>query len=217
MISSRFSKSKTDQIPETGLNNSESNDAIAKPDNNLSPHSQLVQRGVYLGSAQQCNRNTTQTPSMTTYGNGSDGIDIAKRNQEIREQIIGQYRERAVDVGQTAGVSQQAAGVKLPTDVAAVNSCKNRSLESVSTKQTLLDSETPNRFRDQTDARNVGCNLKSEHIQSGNVARNVKRFQNGSNGNSSIRLNEICEPSSSGKKIKCFFFINSYYCTFTRI
>lgn len=190
MISSRFNKSKTDQIPETGLNNSESNETPKGADNNLSPHSQLVQRGVYLANSQPGNRNTAAT---TGYGN--NGIDIAKRNQEVRDQIIGQYRERAVDVAHTAGISQQTDSSSPCDGIANGRHAYELGPRPASTsKPTMLDGETPNRYRDHQGARG---NPRFEHTQ-GNVLRNVKRFQD--SGDGIVRLNDGCD-STKGKII----------------
>ncbi|XP_065211101.1 uncharacterized protein LOC135839136 isoform X2 [Planococcus citri] len=191
MISSRFSKQKSDQIPETGLNNSESNETMKTENNNLSPHSQLVQRGVYLANSQQCNRNVN-------YGSNNNGnmADMAKRSQEVRDQIIGQqcqqqmqYRERGVDVGQTAGVSQQASSAVIGNNdnncVAGSSKqyyqdCSNRA----TSRQSILDNETPNRFR-EVEQQNANAaavsaaNRRYEQVPSnGNVSRNIRRFQN---------------------------------------
>lgn len=178
MISSRFSKQKSDQIPETSLNNSSESNETAKPDNNLSPHSQLVQRGVYLANSQQCNRNLN-------HGSNNNGIDMAKRSQEVRDQIIGQcqqYRERGVDVGQTAGVSQQVSSTIGNDNCVAGSSkqyyqdCSNRT----SSRQSILDNETPNRFREmeQQNATNGVARRYEQVPPSGNVSRNIRRFQN---------------------------------------
>lgn len=187
MISSRFSKSKTDQFPETGLNNSDSNETPKGINHSLSPHSQLVQRGVYLANSQPCNRNTTTT---NVYSN--NGIDIAKRNQEVREQIMGQYRERAVDVGHTAGISQQTVGNVTPMDGVT----NGRHTYEVShrpmptPKHSVLDGETPHRYRDHQ------------------VTKNVKRCQNENDG--IIRRNDECEPTA-GKKTLCYSSLSTYY------
>lgn len=163
MISSRFSK-KYDQIPETGLNNSESNETPAKNDNNLSPHSQLVQRGVYLANSQ---------PRNTNYNSNNNGVEAAKRSQEIRDHAA-QYRERAVDVGQTAGISQQlsvAGNDCAPSSSKQYYDCSTRA----ASRQSVLDNETPNRYREmeqQNSARRY-----EQQIPNGNAMR--RRFQNG--------------------------------------
>ncbi len=196
MISSRFSKTKTDQIPETGLNNSESNEATAKADNNLSPHSQLVQRGVYLGSSQS--QQQQSCPRNTNHGSGNNnGIDAAKRGQDYREQAMGQYRERAVDIGQTAGVSQQSAAIKVPPADGTggrgiYDMCPSRPAPS---RPPPLDGETPNRYRDP-DQRNLARNSKFEQMQSSNMTRSVKRLQ-GTDG--LTRSNELRNSTSTGK------------------
>lgn len=164
MISSRFSK-KGDQIPETGLNNSESNET-PKTDNNMSPHSQLVQRGVYLANSQQCNRNAPP------YGSNNNGVDVAKRSQEVRDQINGQYRERGVDVGQTVGVAQQYIG----NDNYATSKqyYQDNAVNRATSRQTVLDNETPNRFREM-EQQNAARRYEQA---TGNVSRNVRRFAN---------------------------------------
>lgn len=192
MISSRFSngKSKMDQISETGLNNSESNggNETPKTDNNLSPHSQLVQRGVYLANSQSCNRNTTYSRS---------GIDlITRRNQEVRDKIIGQYRERAVDVGQTAGVAQQAVS-NTSTNVSAgvpngryVQESEPKSLAQTG-RRCLLDCETPNRYRDQPPVKNV----QRYEYPTENELRNLNRYEDGYDD--SVRTNGTADVSGN--------------------
>lgn len=75
MITTRFSKSKNDQIPETGLNNAENPTPtpVKLDDPALSPHSQLIQHGVYLAVNNQMqnlalnvppNQNVYQTPDQ---------------------------------------------------------------------------------------------------------------------------------------------------------
>lgn len=209
MISSRFGgKAKTDQT-EISLNNSENHHnenavkttstpiatatssssmvatplVYAKADNTLSPHSQLVQRGVYLTSGPQ-QRNgpadAIRPLEMTSYREHAPNATAPSVS----------YRERGVDVGQTAGVNQQAtdANNKIRTyESAATTSSGNKPAVPARPPPSEIMPETPSRYRDQ-DRNLVIRNAKLE------AARNMKRFQNGGDG--VARLNEMCDTFS---------------------
>lgn len=202
MISSRFSKPKSDQQPETGLNNSESHDNAKPADNTLSPHSQLVQRGVYLASSQSTSR--TPAPCPGPGGGAANAADAAKREQMAAS--ANQFRERGVDVSQTAGVSKQstynAHGEGASATKNIYDSCASN--KPIPPRTPGLDAKTPNRFRDPVDQRSVSRNQRFDIGHNGNVARNVMRIQNGGDGSS--RQNEINESGSSGEYIciSCF-------------
>lgn len=195
MISSRFSKPKTDQQPETGLNNSETHDNTKPADNTLSPHSQLVQRGVYLASSQS---SRTPVPTPGPSGGAGGASEAAKREQMAIS--ANQFRERGVDVSQTVGVSKQSI---YNAHAEGANSTKNI-YDSCASKKPIpprppgLDAYTPNRFRDPIEQRSVSRNQRfADNGHSGNVARNVMRIQNGGEG--AMRQNEMSESGSSGK------------------
>lgn len=69
MITTRFSKSKNDQVSETNLNNAET--PIPTPvkldDPALSPHSQLIQHGVYLAVNNQMQNLAINVPNQNVY------------------------------------------------------------------------------------------------------------------------------------------------------
>jgi len=69
MITTRFSKSKNEQISETNLNNAEA--PIPTPvkldDPALSPHSQLIQHGVYLAVNNQMQNLAITVPNQNVY------------------------------------------------------------------------------------------------------------------------------------------------------
>lgn len=76
MITTRFSKSKNDQVLESNLNNAETSipNPVKLDDPSLSPRSQLIQHGVYLAVNNQMknlainipNQNVYQTPEQCT-------------------------------------------------------------------------------------------------------------------------------------------------------
>lgn len=69
MITTRFSKSKNDQVIETNLNNAET--PIPTPvkldDPGMSPHSQLIQHGVYLAVNNQMQNLAINIPNQNVY------------------------------------------------------------------------------------------------------------------------------------------------------
>lgn len=196
MISSRFNKPKTEQQPETSLNNSETHDNAKSADNTLSPHSQLVQRGVYLASSQSTSR--TPAPAPGPSGGTGNATDAAKREQMAAS--ANQFRERGVDVSQTVGVSKQsiynAHGEGASSTKSIYDSCASK--KPIPPRPPGLDANTPNRFREPVEQRSVSRNQRFDNGHSGNVARNIMRIQNGGDC-SAIRLHEISESGSSGK------------------
>lgn len=69
MITTRFSKTKNDQISETSLNNIETSvpTPVKLDDPTLSPHSQLVQHGVYLAVNNQMQNLAINVPNQNVY------------------------------------------------------------------------------------------------------------------------------------------------------
>lgn len=69
MITTRFSKSKNDQVVETSLNNAETPlpPPVKLDDPALSPHSQLIQHGVYLAVNNQMQNLAINVPNQNVY------------------------------------------------------------------------------------------------------------------------------------------------------
>lgn len=69
MITTRFSKSKNDQVTETNLNNAEASipTPVKLDDPALSPHSQLIQHGVYLAVNNQMQNLAISVPNQNIY------------------------------------------------------------------------------------------------------------------------------------------------------
>ncbi|VVC26396.1 Hypothetical protein CINCED_3A025806 [Cinara cedri] len=69
MITTRFTKSKNDQVPETSLNNAENPTPtpVKLDDPTLSPHSQLIQHGVYLAVNNQMQNLALNVPNQNVY------------------------------------------------------------------------------------------------------------------------------------------------------
>ncbi|XP_050431704.1 uncharacterized protein LOC126840173 isoform X3 [Adelges cooleyi] len=69
MITTRFSKSKTEPVAELNLNNAETPlpTPIKLDDPAMSPHSQLIQHGVYLAVNNQMQNMTIQMPNQNVY------------------------------------------------------------------------------------------------------------------------------------------------------
>nr|XP_018899602.1 PREDICTED: uncharacterized protein LOC109032098 [Bemisia tabaci] len=114
MISSRFSKNKMEPCTETELNNAESNNGVTqttttpttRPEESLSPQSQLRQHGVYIGTVAQSPQQ--QIRIMQQNQILSRNNEIMRRNQEIRDRHQQQHQQQQqMQHQQYQNVSQQ--------------------------------------------------------------------------------------------------------------